>query len=123
MSIGTGYFRWDHKITQNVTAECLSDSTQFYRNCSVNSNVRLDNQKSKGTMDQKDQNGLKKDRDGSRRIISPVLYTNLQKLNCKFKCKTRWIKIKRYYESKGSKKIKIDSDGSKKIQIDQKGSL
>ena len=79
MSIGTGYFRWDHKITQNVTAECLSDSTQFYRNCSVNSNVRLDNQKSKGTMDQKGQNGSKKiemDQEGSYHLYCTQIYRN-----------------------------------------------
>ena len=68
MSIGTGYFRWDHKITQNMTAECFSDCTQIYRNCSVSSNVRLDKEKLKGTMDQKDQIDQKKikmDQEGS----------------------------------------------------------
>ena len=39
-----------------------------YRNCSVSSNVRLDKEKLKGTMDQKDQTDQKKikmDQEGS----------------------------------------------------------
>ena len=51
-----------------MTAECFSDCTQIYRNCSVSSNVRLDKEKLKGTMDQKDQTDQKKikmDQEGS----------------------------------------------------------
>ena len=55
-----------------MTAECLSDCTQIYRNCSVSANVRLDKEKLKGTMDQKDQADQKKiqmDQEGSFSIL------------------------------------------------------